>query len=564
MEDSTRSLELEEKEGTQLKINLHNNHGKGGFLSSFLILGTCLGLNIASGAWYSNLIVFLISVFNVKNIPATQVNNIFSGFINFFPIIAAILADSSFGAFTVTLVSSIVSLLGVLMFTLMVTIRSLRPPTCDSNSSISCIPPTTLQYSILYISLTLASLGLGGTRFILGTMGADQFDKPKQQASFFNWFVFILYIGWIIGYTLLIYIQTSVSWALSFAIALAANTIAVVLFLFGSQIYRKCPPQGSPFTSIARVFVASVKNMKRVMPENRQDCYLFESEDSKLIYGEPTASLRFLNKAALIKEGANSKTKSWSQCTVEEVEDLKKLLKLMPLWSSSILLSGVIGVIISFTVLMALVMDRDVGSHFKIPAGTFIVVTLVFTALTSSILDRFIYPTYKFLTGRHLTYLQCIGLGHVSNILAAIAFALIERKRLILVELHGVEVAPFSALWLVVPLAIMGIGEGFYFAPEVALYYEEYPKSLRSTSTAMISLHIAAGYYMSSAFIKIVGETSSWLPNDINHGRIDNACWVLAIVAALNFGYFLICAILYKYNHSDPELGQGDVSFVPN
>ena len=241
----------------------------------------------------------------------------------------------------------------------------------------------------------------------------------------------------------------------------------------------------------------------------------------------------------------------------------------MPLWSSSILLSGVIGVIISFTVLMALVMDRYVGSHFKIPAGTFVVVTLISTAITSSILDRFIYPTYKKLTGRNLTYLQCIGLGHVSNILAAVAFALIERKRLNLVELHGLtkqsngeEVAPFSALWLVIPLVVMGIGEGFYFAPEVALYYQEYPKSLRSTSTAMISLHIAAGYYMSSAFIKIVGETSSWLPNDINLGRVDKACWVLGIVATLNFAYFLVWAMVYKYN--DHELDLGDDSFASN
>lgn len=66
------------------------------------------------------------------------------------------------------------------MFTLIVTIKSLRPPKCDLNSI--CVPPTTFQYSFLYISLTLASLGLGGTRFILGTMGADQFDKPKHQA----------------------------------------------------------------------------------------------------------------------------------------------------------------------------------------------------------------------------------------------------------------------------------------------------------------------------------------------------------------------------------------------
>ncbi|KAH9614953.1 hypothetical protein KSS87_021981 [Heliosperma pusillum] len=451
------------------------------------------------------------------------------------------------------------------MFTLLVTLKSMRPPPCALNST-TCIPPTISQYTFLYIALTLASLGLGGTRFILGTMGADQFDKPQYQASFFNWFIFSLYVGWIIAYTLLIYIQTTISWALSFAIALAANLLAAILFVAGSRMYRKFPPQGSPFISIARVFVAAfrnAKNKKSVL--DGEDCYLHETEESKLAYGAPSNSLRFLNKAAMIKcnddnhEVQGSSSKSWTQCTVEEVEDVKKLIKIMPLWTSSILLSGAIGVILSFTVLMALVMDRRVGtSNMKIPAGTFTVITLIVTAITSSMFDGFIYPAYKKLTGRNLTFLQCIGVGHISNILASIGFALVERRRLELVRAQHLmdqpnAVAPLSALWMAFPLVILGVGEGSFFSPEIAFYYQEFPKSLRSTSTAMVSLHIAAGYYLSSAFIDIVGRTSSWLPNDLNHGRVDYAAWVLAVVAFVNFGYFLVCAKFYKYNnHSSP------------
>ncbi|XP_074286742.1 protein NRT1/ PTR FAMILY 2.7-like [Silene latifolia] len=568
MEPYSKSLELQYEQPSQMesngdtKLNLNCSNAKKGWISAIFILGASFGLNISSGAWYTNLIVFLISVFNIKNIPAAQINNIFSGLICFFPLIAAIFADSAFGNYSVTLISSIISLLGVIMFTLLVTLKSMRPPHCALNST-TCIPPTTFQYTFLYIALTLASLGLGGTRFILGTMGADQFDKPQHQATFFNWFICSLYVGWIIAYTLLIYIQTSISWALSFAIALAANLLAALLFVAGSRMYRKIPPQGSPFISIARVFVAAFRNAKnqKSVVDGEDDSYFHESDESKLAYGAPTNTLRFLNKAAMIKRNDDNHelrgtiSKSWSQCTVEEVEDVKKLIKIMPLWTSSMLLSGAIGVILSFTVLMALVMDRRVGtSNFKIPAGTFTVITLIVTAITSSMLDRFIYPAYKKVTGRNLTFLQCIGVGHVSNILASIGFALIERRRLELVRAQQLmdqpnAVAPLSALWMAFPLAILGVGEGSFFSPEVAFYYQEYPKSLRSTSTAMVSLHIAAGYYLSSAFIDIVGRTSSWLPNDLNHGRVDYAAWVLAVVAAANFGYFLVCAKFYKYNH---------------
>ncbi|KAK9741494.1 hypothetical protein RND81_03G110100 [Saponaria officinalis] len=560
MESCTKNQELQNEQLTHIESNNEdtklNFNAKRGWISSIFILGASFGLNISSGAWYTNLIVFLITVFNIKNIPAAQINNIFSGLICFFPFIAAIFADSAFGNYSVTLFSSLISLLGVIMFTLIVTIKSMRPPSCALNT-ITCTSPTTTQYAFLYIALTMASLGLGGTRFVLGTMGADQFDKPQHQASFFNWFIFSLYVGWIIAYTLLIYIQTSVSWALSFVIALLANLLAAVLFFVGSRFYRKFPPRGSPFTSIARVFVAAFRNKKSV--GDGEDCYFHENEDSKLAYGPPSDSLRFLNQAAKIKHNENQEqcpimTKSWTLCTVEEVEDVKKLIKILPLWTSSMLLSGVIGVILSFTVLMALVMDRRIGkSTLKIPAGTFTVITLILTAITSSTLDRFIYPAYTKLTGRKLTFLQCIAVGHISNIIASIGFALIERQRLRSFQARDQidwpnDVAPLSALWLAFPLALLGIGEGFYFSPEIAFYYQEFPKALKTTSTAMVSLHIAAGFYMSSAFIDIVGRNSSWLPNDLNLGRVDNASWLLAIIASINFVYFILCAMFYKYN----------------
>ena len=180
------------------------------------------------------------------------------------------------------------------MFTFIVTVKSLRPPSCSTPGSNICVPPSSFQYSILYIALALASLGLGGTRFVLGTMGADQFNKPKHQASFFNWFVFTLYVGWIIGYTLLIYLEDSVSWVIAYIIALVANVIAVLLFVAGSRIYRKIPSQGSPFTSITRVLVAAIKkiNMKAPVDEG-EECYYHESPESKLSVEVPTNSLRY-------------------------------------------------------------------------------------------------------------------------------------------------------------------------------------------------------------------------------------------------------------------------------
>lgn len=48
---------------------------------------------------------------------------------------------------------------------------------------------------VLCVAVALASLGLGGTRLTTATMGADQFDKPNNQVTFFSWYFLTLYVA---------------------------------------------------------------------------------------------------------------------------------------------------------------------------------------------------------------------------------------------------------------------------------------------------------------------------------------------------------------------------------
>jgi hypothetical protein len=69
------------------------------------------GLSLASTGIVGNLIVYLISEFNIKSITAAQIVNIVVGSTSLIPLVAAILADSFFGSFSVAFASSCVSLL---------------------------------------------------------------------------------------------------------------------------------------------------------------------------------------------------------------------------------------------------------------------------------------------------------------------------------------------------------------------------------------------------------------------------------------------------------------------
>ncbi|KAK9282961.1 hypothetical protein L1049_011186 [Liquidambar formosana] len=449
------------------------------------------------------------------------------------------------------------------MLVLIASLHSFRPPPCTTGS-FTCETPSNLQYAVLYAALALAAIGLGGTRFTLATMGANQFDKADHRGIFFNWFFLSLYMANVISLTAIIYIQDNVSWAIGFGICIVANVIGLAVFLLGKRFYRHIKPGGSPFTSIARVIVASLRKRKMLGNFDSQDYYHGSSGTSKMPYRTPTESFRFLNSAALKTEpdkvSDGSYAKSWRLCTVEEVEDLKTLIKIIPVWSTGIFLYAPVGIFSSLTTLQALSMDRHLGPHFQIPAGSFLVFNQLATAISILIIDRFLIPTWQNVTRRSLTLLQRVGIGHIISIVGMVGSALVETRRLHVVRTHHLmsqsgSVVPISALWLVMSLTIIGISEGFHFPGQVALYYQEFPTLLKSTSTAMVSLLIGIGFYLSTAVINLVRRITGWLPDNINDGRIDNVYWMLAVVGVVNFGYFLACAKLYKYQNVDKDDG---------
>ena len=242
------------------------------------------------------------------------------------------------------------------------------------------------------------------------------------------------------------------------------------------------------------------------------------------------------------------------------MEDLKTLIRIIPLWSTGIFLGISVGILSSLVTLQALTMDRHLGPHFKIPAGTFLFFNILATIISILIIDRFLLPTWRNLARRTLTPLQRIGIGHIINIFGFVGAALIESNRLHVARTQHLMGQPslvvsMSALWLVVPLGILGIGEGFHFPGSVGLYYQEFPKSLKSTSTAMVSLLLAIGLYLSPAITSLVDRITGWLPNNINDGRVDNVYWLLAVIGVVNFGYFLICAKMFKYQNVEDHNG---------
>ncbi|KAH6812606.1 hypothetical protein C2S51_000261 [Perilla frutescens var. frutescens] len=526
---------------------------QGGWGATSFIIATVFGLTLSGNGWSANLIVFLINEFNIKRMDAAQISNVVAGCISFFPVVGAVVADSLLGCFSVIWISSLISLLGLILLLLIVAVESLNPPACQPASNF-CPTPSTTQYAVLYSAIALASIGLGGFRFTLATMGANQFQKIKHQSTFFNWYFFSFYGAGLIASTGIVYVEDNLGWRWGFGICIAANVLALALFITAAPYYFRDKPRGSPFTGLLCVAVASIRKRKALISSQPKDYYYGDDDH---IHGAdahipPTNWFRQLNRAALKTEGdilsnGFSIATPWKLCSVQQVEDLKSIIRILPLWSSSIFLGTPIGVQLSLTVLQALAADRRLGRRFQFPAGSVPVFSLASTAIGLALINHCFRPMWKKTAGKNPTPLQQIGIGHVLNIASMAVSALVESRR----RSSAVSGHLMSVVWLVPQMVVVGIGEAFHFPGQVGLYYQEFPTCLKSLSTAMVAMLIGVAFYLSTAVVAFIRRITDWLPNDINKGRVDYVYWVMVVIGIINFAYFLVISWSYQYKNGE-------------
>jgi peptide/histidine transporter 3/4 len=247
----------------------------------------------------------------------------------------------------------------------------LRPITCEDVHKPHCQHPKDWQLGILFAGLGLLSIGAGGIRPCNIAFGADQFDtnteKGKGQlVSFFNWWYFTFTIALVIALTGVVYIQTNVSWTLGFAIPTMCFAFSITIFLLGRKTYIYKKPQGSVFTDMAKVISAACR--KRKLHLSDRILYdpvstLSESDNIRLVQ---TGRFKFLYKAAIIADPSELNNEGiakngWRLCNMQQVEHLKCLLGILPVWVTGICCFIVMDKQNTFGVLQVIQTDRSIG-----------------------------------------------------------------------------------------------------------------------------------------------------------------------------------------------------------
>ncbi|KAF3431398.1 hypothetical protein FNV43_RR26129 [Rhamnella rubrinervis] len=440
------------------------------------ILGNEATESVATLGMTANLMVYLMTEYEMEQVTAANVINVWYGATNVFPWIGAFIADAYLGKYLTVVLASFATLL-------------------DYNGCQWALVESDPAPFLLQLINSTQPLLKEGKRQPAFTIGSTLFSQSL-----------------LIDQTVAVYIQDSVIWALGFGFPTVLMFVSILLFVAGAKYYVYEKPQGSILSGILRLFVVPFKNRHRKAPSTGAQLYdppLKKDEVEKLPL---STQLRFFNKAALIvdndqkPDGPNPNP--WRLCCSQHVEEVKCMVKIIPIWASGIIRYVAVTQEVTFAVSQALKMDRRVGhTNFQILAGSIRVIS------------------NRSMHGRGWSG----GAGRPD------------------------VVTPMSVLWLGPQLIFLGFCEVFTIVGLSEFYNKEFPHNIRSIGYSLLYLSIAGASYLSSLLVDIVHNTTGkngrpdWLNDDINAGRLECFYFLLAGLGALNIVYFLFCARGYKY-----------------
>ncbi|GMI90152.1 hypothetical protein like AT1G69860 [Hibiscus trionum] len=551
-----------------------NQRRPAGWRAVPFVLGNATFERLASYGLMANFMVYLQREYHMNQIQAATILNGWSGASNFAPVIGAYVSDVFIGKFWTIVLGSFASLLGMIIMTLTALLPRLRPPPCTAEDLKygQCIPYNNAQLGVLIASLCWLSIGTGGIKPCSIPFSVDQFDLTTEEgrkgnSSFYNLYYTTQTIVLMITQTIVVYIQNDVSWALGFGIPTLCMVFAIVLFFIGTKMYVYIMPERSVFASVAQVFVAAYRKRRLYLPVDGVNGRFYDPPLTRSLLRvrelHLTTQYSFLNKSALVVADElnpdGSCVNPWRLCTIQQVEDVKCLLNIIPIWLTSILGFLAMNQQGTFTVAQALKMDLQFGSHFQIPAGSIGIVTLIAIAIWLPFYDRVLVPALEKITKLEggITLLQRIGIGNLFSILTMLVSGFIETKRRSSALSHGGAdgVSPMSVIWLAPQLILIGFAEIFSIVGLIEFYNKQFPENLRSIGNSLIYLTFSLASYASNWIIAIVGDVtgrdgSNWLTDDLNTSKLDKFYLLIAGISLLNFVVFMFCARRYNYKGS--------------
>ncbi|OQU92015.1 hypothetical protein SORBI_3001G275600 [Sorghum bicolor] len=440
-------------------------HSTGKWRACFLILGVEFCECMAFFTISKNLVTYLTAVLHESKVTAARNMSAWVGACFFTPLFGGFIADTYWGRYW-----TIVGFFPLYVVAMVVLIASASLPIFSTSSDHG----GSVHRAFVYLGMYIAAIASGGVKPCTSSFGADQFDTNDHaelvtKGSFFSW------------------------------------------------VYRFRKMGVSPLTSILQVVVAAVRKWHIKLPDDSS--LLYEPSGTDASYKiEHTNEFRFFDKAAIVSAPSDNESTvplcSWRLCTVTQVEELKMLLRMSPIWASFVIVYAVDAQMPSTLVEQRMFMDNRVGS-FTIPPASMSVVGVISCLVWVPIYEMALVPLARRFTGKEKGFSQAqrLGIGLALSMLTMVYAALLETRRLAVAEASGMRdpdaPVPMSILWQVPLHVVHGAAQVFAGVGATEFFYDQSPETMKSLCAALGQLALAFASYMNSLLLSIVAVATT-------------------------------------------------------
>ncbi|MBA0568845.1 hypothetical protein Golob_006312 [Gossypium lobatum] len=528
-----------------------NKHG--GFQAASFVLGLQAFEIMAIAAVGNNLITYVINEMHFSLSNSANIVTNFVGTIFLLALLGGYLSDSFLGSFWTMLIFGFVELSGLILLSVQAHVPQLKPPKCNVvTDGEKCEEAKGVKGLIFFVALYLVALGSGCVKPNMISHGADQFNiQTKKLSTYFNAAYFAFSVGELIALTLLIWIQTHAGMYVGFGLSAAAMAMGLITLVSGTLYYRNKPPQGSIFTPVAQVLVAAILKRKQICPSNpNSNCSMHQ-----------TQRFRFLDKACIKNEYGNNRRKEspWRLCSVSQVEKVKILIAVIPIFGCTIVFNTILAQLQTFSVQQGSAMDTQLPNSFHIPPASLQSIPYIMLIFILPLYHKFFVPFATNITGHEsgISPLQRIGSGLFLATFSMISAALLEKKRRESALHSGKTISIF---WITPQFLIFGLSEMLTAVGLIEFFYKQSLNGMQAFFTAITYCSYSFGFYLSSVLVSLVNKITSassnaggWLSyNDLNKNRLDLFYWLLAVLSFLNFLNYLFWARWHSHHSSPP------------
>ncbi|KAJ9174920.1 hypothetical protein P3X46_013515 [Hevea brasiliensis] len=294
--------------------------------------------------------------------------------------------------------------------------------------------------------------------------------------------------------------------------------VAYVLFWSGIFFYHPCRPTGSPLSIVYRVVTVAVLKRHLSYPTDSNEVLLFPHNPL----------FRFLDKAAIPETSNPDKERQQGRlCTKEEVNRVKKLLALLPMWTSLLVYALAKATGSTFFIEQSDGFDPIEFFGLTLPINAFSTLASLVSFIVSYLFSALIPKRWKENKEKHeLVTLWRIGLGMVCSILCCVTASKVDE---------------FTSLGVMEGLARDGLTEFFY---------SQVDESMKHYESSLNDCMLGIGNFLS---VMCVFASKNWFGDAVNESRLDKYYLMLVALSWGNLCFYVLVGLAYARKEAPPQ-----------